>query len=99
MRARHTRQIQEKQAIENQTNIEKAEADKKVAIAAAEAKAEAKRIEAEAEAEANKKISASLTEDIIDNKAVDKWDGKLPIVSGSGSIVDVGDIFGNDGGN
>ena len=93
------RQIQEKQAIENQTNIAKAEADKKVAIAAAEAKAEAKRIEAEAEAEANKKISASLTEDIIDNKAVDKWDGKLPIVSGSGSIVDVGDIFGNDGGN
>lgn len=93
------RQIQEKQAIENQTNIAKAEADKKVAIAAAEAKAEAKRIEAEAEAEANKKISASLTEDIIDNKAVDKWDGKLPIVSGSGSIVDVGDVFGNDGGN
>ena len=93
------RQIQEKQAIENQTNIEKAEADKKVAIAAAEAKAEAKRIEAEAEAEANRKISASLTEDIIDNKAVDKWDGKLPVVSGGNSIVDVGDIFGNDGGN
>lgn len=77
-------QNQQKQEIENQTAIAKAEADKKVAIANAEAKAEAKRIEAEAEAEANKKISESLTDEILDNKAIDKWDGKMPTVTGDG---------------
>ena len=90
------RQTQERQAIENQTNVEKAEADKKVAIAQSEAKAKSKLIEAEAEAEANKKISQSLTENIINNKAVDKWNGELPIVSGSGSIVDIGSIMGEE---
>lgn len=91
-------QNQQKQEIENQTAIAKAEADKKVAIANAEAKAEAKRIEAEAEAEANKKISESLTDEVLDNKAIDKWDGKMPTVTGDGgTIVDIGGI--NDGGN
>ena len=80
-------QNQQKQEIENQT-----------AIAKAEAKAETKRIEAEAEAEANKKISESLTDEILDNKAIDKWDGKMPTVTGDGgTIVDIGGI--NDGGN
>ena len=91
-------QNQQKQEIENQTAIAKAEADNKVAIANAEAKAEAKRIEAEAEAEANKKISESLTDEILDNKAIDKWDGKMPTDTGDGgTIVDIGGI--NDGGN
>ena len=87
-------QNQQKQEIENQTAIAKAEADKKVAIANAEAKAEAKRIEAEAEAKANEVISKSLTEEVIENKTVDKWDGKLPTVSGgNGTIVDIGELF------
>ena len=90
-------QTQQKQEIENQTAIAKAEADKKVAIANAEAKAEAKRIEAEAEAEANKKIADSLSDAIIDNKAIEKWDGKLPLVSGeNGTIIDIGNITGGD---
>lgn len=87
-------QNQQKQEIENQTAIAKAEADKKVAIANAQAKAEAMRIEAEAEANANQIISESLTEEVIENKTVDKWDGKLPTVTGGdGTIIDVGDIF------
>ena len=80
----------ERQAIENQKNIEKAEADKKVKIAQAEADAEAKRIAADAEAEANKKISASLTDEVLESKFYDKWNGELPTVMGeNAAIVDV----------
>ena len=101
-------QNKQRQAIENETAIAKAEADKKVAIANAEAQAEAKRIAAEAEAEAlliaaeaeaeaNRKLTESLTDEVIENKKIEKWDGKLPVVSGdSGSIIDIGNVSGNN---
>lgn len=83
----------EKQAIENKTAIEKAEADKTVEIKKAEAEAESKRIAAEAEAEANKVINESLNDNILKSKFYEKWDGKLPTVMGeSASIVDIGDV-------
>ena len=56
-------QTQERQRIENETAIAKAEADKQVEITRAEAAAEAKKIEAQAEAEANRKIAESLTDE------------------------------------
>lgn len=95
-------QAQKRQEIENETAIAKAEADKQVAVANAEAAAEAKRIaaeaeanamivKAEAEAEANRKLSESLNEDVIRNKAIEKWDGALPFVSGDASpIISIG---------
>jgi hypothetical protein len=52
------------------------------------------RIEAEAEAEANRKIAESLTEDVLGNKVVEKWDGKLPVVSGeNGTIIDIDSLI------
>ena len=67
-------------------NAEKAKID-------AEAKAEATRIKAEAEAEANKKIAESLTPELIEKQKIDKWNGDVPTVSGTGAtIVDVGGI-------
>lgn len=76
-----------------------AEKDKEVAtiqaeqeIIAAEAKAKATLIEAEAEADANKKIAASLTNELIDKIKYEQWNGELPKVSGVTSIVDVGDV-------
>jgi regulator of protease activity HflC (stomatin/prohibitin superfamily) len=68
----------ETQQIENNKNIEKAEADAKVLKKTAEAEAEAKIIAAEAEAEANKKVSESINGNILSNKYYEKWDGKLP---------------------
>lgn len=50
----------------------------------AEGKAEAIRIQAEAEAEANKKIAESLTKELIEKQKIDKWNGDVPKVSGSG---------------
>lgn len=80
-------QTKEKQAIENETAVAKAEADKKVAITNAEAKADATRIAAEAEAEANEKIKNSLNDQIIKSKFYDKWDGKLPEAMGSDTVI------------
>ena len=80
-------QTKEKQAIENETAIAKAEAEKKVVITNAEASAEATRIAAEAEAEANEKIKNSLNDQIIKSKFYDKWNGELPNVMGSDSVI------------
>lgn len=55
----------ETQKIQNQTAIDKAEADAKVKKTAAQAEADADLIKAEAEAEANKKLSSSITDELI----------------------------------
>ena len=104
-------QNQQRQAIENETAIAKAEAEKQVAIANAQAEAESLKIEteakaaallieAEAQAEANRKLAESITDDIINNKIVEKWDGQLPVVSGgSGTIIDIGALTGENENN
>lgn len=74
-------QAYEKQAIENKTALEKADADKQVAITNAEAAAQAKLIEAEAEAKANELLNEQLTNAILTDKWISKWDGKLPTVT------------------
>lgn len=68
----------ETQAIENQKAIDKAEADAKVAKTKAESKAETELIEAQAESEKNELLEQSITENILKDKWIEKWDGKLP---------------------
>ncbi len=80
--------IEEKQIAQQQ--LLKAETEKQTAITNAEAEAEAIRIRAEAEAEANELINSSLSEQIIENKKIEKWDGVLPQVTGnSGTFVEI----------
>ncbi|MBR3226923.1 MAG: prohibitin family protein [Erysipelotrichaceae bacterium] len=81
--------IEEKQVA--QQKLLTAETEKQTAITKAEAEAETIKIRAEAEAEANRILSASLNGNVIDYKKIEKWDGKLPTVSGSGgTIIDLG---------
>lgn len=88
-----SQQEYETQAIVNKTNVEKAEADAKAKLVEAQANADALLIEAEAEAEANRKISESLTDNIIRKQYLDKWDGVLPKVSGdTNTLIDIGNI-------
>lgn len=80
----------EKQKIENEAAIAKAEADKQVAIRNAEAEAEKTAIKANAQAEANKKIADSISDTLIEYKKIQKWDGKLPAVTGGSALVSIG---------
>lgn len=83
--------IEEKQVA--QQKLLKAETEKQTAITNAEAEAQTIRIKAEAEADANRTISESITENVINYKKLEKWDGVLPRVTGGASaLVDVGDI-------
>lgn len=79
----------DKQKIENGAAIAKAEADKQVAITNAEAEARKTAIKAEAQAEANKKIAESLSESLIEYQKIQKWDGKLPTVTGGTALVGI----------
>ena len=78
-----------RQKIENEATIAKAEADKQVAITNAEAEAQKTSIAAEAQAEANRKIANSLSDTLIEYQKVQKWDGKLPTVSGGNALVSI----------
>lgn len=83
----------EQQQIENQKRIEAAEADAKVKTTQAQGEADAAVIKAQGEADANKLLNDSITENILRQMYLDKWDGALPKVSlaeDSDTIVDVG---------
>lgn len=77
----------ETQNINNQTAIDKAKADAEVATTNAQAKADARMIEAEAEANANKMLEQSLTDNILKQRYIEKWNGELPKVSGDSSLI------------
>lgn len=84
------------QAVEDKMVAEqaklKADYDNETKIAKAKAEAESLKIAAEAEAEANKLLTQSLTEQVLESKFYEKWDGKLPQVMGEGSaILDIRD--------
>ena len=83
-------QLLEKQQNLNDVELAKAEAKAEAAKIQAMADAEVVKIAAEAEAEANRKISASLTENLINKIKYEKWDGKLPQVQGDGTtLIDI----------
>lgn len=90
----------EKKQIENQTAINAANAEaeqKRIAaqaeadrqIIAAQAEADAILAVAQAQAEANRELANSVTENLIEYEKIEKWDGKLPTVSGANSIVSI----------
>ena len=80
----------EQQAIDNEKNIKKAEADAKVRLTEAQAKADALLIQAKAEAEANEVLQKSLTPEILKQMYIEKWDGILPKVMSNGTDILVG---------
>lgn len=80
----------ETQAINNQTNIDKAEAEATVKRTQAQANADAMLIEANAQAESNAILSQSIDDNILQHEYYETWDGKLPttvVGSGAGTAV------------
>lgn len=76
---------QEELRIKNEVLVAEANAAKKIAIAQGEA--EALRIKGDAEAEYNRKISSSLSELIIQQEMIKRWDGKTPVFMGAGNTM------------
>ena len=65
-----------------------AEAEAEAIKTKAEAEAEAIKTKADAQADANQKIRDSLSEEVLENKKLETWDGVLPKVStGSGASI------------
>ncbi|MCQ2080299.1 MAG: hypothetical protein MJZ11_01485 [Lachnospiraceae bacterium] len=77
----------ETQQIENKTSVEKAEAEAKVKLTQAQADADALKISAQAEAEANKVLEESLTDVILKQMYLEKWDGQLPMVTSDNNMM------------
>lgn len=69
-------------ALMAENKVKEAEANAKIAVAEAEGDAKAMKIKADAEAYYNRTISASLSPMIVQEDWIEKWDGKLPQVSG-----------------
>ena len=65
----------------------KAEYENQTKVAQAEAEAQAKIIAAEAEAKANQLLEQSLTDKILREMYINKWDGKLPSVVSDGTYI------------
>ncbi len=89
------KQVAQQNKLRAETEAERAkieaEADAAVVRIEAQAEADARLIEAEAEAEANRRIAESLTDEILQNRFYDTWDGALPKVTGEsgGNLINV----------
>jgi regulator of protease activity HflC (stomatin/prohibitin superfamily) len=96
------KQVAEQNKLKAQTEAEQrvieAEAAAKIKQVDAEAAATAKKtaadaeayeigVKATAEAEANKQLASSITQQLIDYKYYEAWDGKLPGVVGADTII------------
>ena len=87
--------VQEQQTMETEQKAARAKIEAQaaadVAKINADAEAYAVKIQAEAQAEANKKISESLTTELIDYNKILTWDGKLPQFMGNSTpIINLG---------
>lgn len=76
-------------ALKAENEVKEAEANAKIAVAKAEGEAKAMKIKADAEAYYNRTISASLSNLIVQEDWIEKWDGKLPSVQGSDKMMPV----------
>lgn len=78
-------------ALKAANEVKEAEANAQIAIAKAKGQADAMKIKADGEAYYNRTIAASLTQQILFEDFLEKWDGKLPVVTsgGNGQILDI----------
>lgn len=67
------------QALMAENKVKQAEADAKTKVATAEGNAQALLIGVKAEAEANKLKQSTLTQILLQQMWIEKWDGKLPV--------------------
>ena len=69
-------------ALKAENKVKEAEAEAKIAIAKAQGEAEALRIQGDGEAYYNRVVAASLNSLIVQQYAIEKWNGELPTYNG-----------------
>ncbi|WP_338753208.1 prohibitin family protein [Bacillus sp. FJAT-52991] len=62
---------------------------KQIELKIAKAEAEKKKIEAQGIAEYNEIIKKSISKEVIQNKWIEKWDGKMPKATGSNQLIEI----------
>lgn len=72
-------------ALKAENKVKEAEANARIMIAQAEGEAKALKVKADGEAYYNRVVANSLSEQLVRQYAIEKWDGKLPVYSGGGA--------------
>ncbi len=87
------KQVAEQKALTATNDLRRIEVEAKQREARAEGEANAMMIEARAEAERQELLRRTMTPELVQWQAIQKWDGKMPVVSGGGgTFIDVGAI-------
>ena len=73
-------------ALKAENQVKEAEANAKIAVAKAEGEAKAMKIQADAEAYYNRTVAASLNSLLVQQYAIEKWNGTLPTYQGGGTV-------------
>lgn len=85
------KQVAEQNLIKTKTEQEQAiviaEAEAQKKLIAAQAEADAITAKAQAQADANRLLAESLNDDVVEYEKIQKWDGKLPTVTGSDALI------------
>lgn len=85
------KQVAEQNLIKTKTEQEQAiviaEAEAQKQLIAAQAEADAITTKAQAQADANKLLAESLNDNVVEYEKIQKWDGKLPTVTGSDALI------------
>jgi len=85
------KQLQQKMAAQQQAQqaeyeLQRQQTLAKAKVAEAEGDAQSTLVKAKAQAEANRLLQESLTPLLIQNKAIDRWNGSLPQFTGGGAV-------------
>ena len=73
-------------ALKAENKVKEAEAEAKIAIAKAKGEAEAQKIQGDGEAYYNRVVAASLNALLVQQYAIEKWNGELPQFNGSSAL-------------
>lgn len=80
-------------AQQRENELREAEAEARKQLAKAEGLAKSTLLQAEAEAKSNELLAKSVTRELIDWHAVQRWDGRLSLVSSGGNIIDLSNFM------
>ena len=78
---------------QSKVELQKAEVEAETARVKARGEADAMIIQAEGQAEANAKLQTTLTDNVIEQRRIEKWDGKLPQIVGSDGVIIGGNLM------